>query len=78
MNSRIGELAYMNIARLHAECDDLGVQLNESNERNGRLIAQRDALLVLLKEALDVCIWPGAMITDLHERASAAIKAAEE
>lgn len=43
-----------------------------------RLHAQRDALLALLKEALDVCIWPGAMITDLHERASAAIKAVEE
>ena len=39
--------------------------------------AQRDALLALLKEALDVCIWPGAMITDLHERACAAIKAVE-
>lgn len=43
-----------------------------------RIVAQRDALLALLKEALDVCIWPGAMLTDLHERASDAIRAVEE
>ena len=39
------------LRRLHAECNDLARQLNESNERNGRLIAQRDALLEALKDA---------------------------
>jgi hypothetical protein len=36
------------LRRLHAECNDLAHQLKESNERNGRLIAQRDALLSAL------------------------------
>ena len=37
------------LRRLHAECNDLARQLNESNERNGRLKAQRDALLAALR-----------------------------
>ena len=39
------------LRRQHAECNDLARQLNESNERNGRLKAQRDALL----EACERC-----------------------
>ena len=39
------------LRRLHAECNDLARQLNESNERNGRLKAQRIALLEALKKA---------------------------
>ena len=39
------------LRRQHAECNDLARQLNESNERNGRLKAQRDALLAALKDA---------------------------
>jgi hypothetical protein len=41
------------LRRLHAECNDLAHQLKESNERNGRLIAQRDALLEALKELME-------------------------
>ena len=37
------------LRRLDAECNDLAHQLNQSNERNGRLIAQRDSLLEALK-----------------------------
>lgn len=37
--------------------------------------AEIEALRSVLKEALDVCVWPGAMITDLHKRACAAIDA---
>ena len=43
------EKAAAELRRLHAECNDLAHQLNESNERNGRLKAQRDALLEVLK-----------------------------
>ena len=46
--------------------------------RLSRVEQQRDELLTVLKEALDVCIWPGAMLTDLHERAIAAIAKAEQ
>ena len=41
------------LRRQHAECNDLARQLNESNERNGRLIAQRDALLEALVKCRD-------------------------
>lgn len=37
------------LRRLNAECNDLAHQLNQNNERNGRIIAQRDALLKALK-----------------------------
>ena len=40
------------LRRLHAECNDLAHQLNESNERNGRLKAQRDALLEKIKAVI--------------------------
>ena len=40
------------LRRLDAECNDLAHQLNQSNERNGRLIAQRDALLEALRTLL--------------------------
>ena len=46
--------------------------------RLSRVEQQRDELLTVLKEALDVCIWPGAMLTDLHERAIAAIAKTEQ
>ena len=41
------------LRRLNAECNDLAHQLNRNNERNGRIIAQRDALLEALKLAAD-------------------------
>ena len=72
----LGEPAADELRRLHAECNDLAHQLNESNERNGRLIAQRDVLLTVLKEftghineRFSGGVW---------DRARAAIKQAEE
>ena len=71
------------LRRLDAECNDLAHQLNQSNERNGRLIAQRDALLEALQALYDEqngpplirhqAAWEAAM-----EKARAAIKAVEE
>ena len=52
-NSNI-RAAAAELRRLHAECNDLAHQLNESNERNGRLKAQRDALLEALKPMIDL------------------------
>ena len=72
----LGEPAADELRRLHAECNDLAHQLNESNERNGRLIAQRDALLTVLKELTGHInerfsggVW---------DRARAAVRAVEE
>jgi hypothetical protein len=60
---------------LHAECNDLAHQLNESNERNGRLKAQRDALLEALKLARSIIGHPD----DAHSQMiNAVIKAVEE
>jgi hypothetical protein len=49
------------LRRLHAECNDLAHQLKESNERNGRLIAQRDALLEALKRMASIIDKMGDM-----------------
>ena len=65
------------LRRLHAECNDLAHQLNESNERNGRLIAQRDALLKALRPFAAINASIGFTYKDV-DRARAAIKAVEE
>ena len=49
---QVQDSAAAELRRLHAECNDLAHQLNESNERNGRIIAQRDALLEALNAML--------------------------
>ena len=42
------------------------------------LIAQRDALLESLKQSLEEAIYPSKMLSDVYEKAFAAIKAVEE
>jgi hypothetical protein len=42
-----------------------------------RLHEVNQELLAALKEALDVCIWPGSVISDVHSKARAAIAKAE-
>lgn len=67
------------LRRLDAECNDLAHQLNQSNERNGRLIAQRDALLKLLKESRKIIRATSSrnLVKDWDQRTTAAIKAVE-
>ena len=43
-----------------------------------RLHAQRDALLEALKQSLEEAIYPSKMLSDVYEKARAAIKAVEE
>ena len=54
---QVQDSAAAELRRLHAECNDLAHQLNESNERNGRIIAQRDALLEALKNLRRAAYW---------------------
>ena len=77
MDARV--LAAAELRRQHAECNDLARQLNESNERNGRLKAQRDALLGLLKEARKIAPASSSrnLAKDWDQRTTAAIKAVE-
>jgi hypothetical protein len=42
-----------------------------------RLHEVNQELLAALKEALDVCIWPGSVISDVHSKARAAIAKGE-
>ena len=63
------------LRRLHAECNDLAHQLNESNERNGRLRAERDALLEALTQIAGYNLPDETAIVEV---AHAAIKAVEE
>ena len=42
------------------------------------LIAQRDALLEALKQSLEEAIYPSERLSDVYEKARAAIKAVEE
>lgn len=71
------------LRRLNAECNDLAHQLNQNNERNGRIIAQRDALLEALQALYDEQEGPPLIRRhrqwqDAIDKARAAIKAAEE
>ena len=50
----------------------------ESAAELRRLHAQRDALLEVLEEALEVCIWPNAQVSGVEEKARAAIASVEE
>jgi hypothetical protein len=42
-----------------------------------RLIAVNQELLEALKEALEECIWPNERLSDVHDKARAAIAKAE-
>lgn len=75
---RIMDNANAELRRLHAECNDLAHQLNESNERNGRLKAQCDALLEALKLARPYISVRTMAGYHAEVKADAAIKAVEE
>ena len=58
MDGQTPRQAAAELRRLDAECNDLAHQLNQSNERNGRLIAQRDAIQQVVDEqAEDEGLW---------------------
>lgn len=52
--------------------------IQEQDAKLAELEKQRQALLEALKRTLDECIYPGALLSDIHATANAAIKAAEE
>jgi hypothetical protein len=54
-----------------------GFGQNEAAAELRRLHEVNIALLAALKEAFDVCIWPGSVISDVHSKARAAIAKAE-
>ena len=56
---------------------DLHGKSEAERDANRRLIAAAPDLLEALKEALDVCIWPSRALSDIHDKASAAIAKAE-
>ena len=77
------------LSKVEDECSDLAHQLNQSNERNGRIIAQRDALLEVLRALvqnegldpysyLDKGIGTATAAGQRWLNARAAIKAVEE
>jgi hypothetical protein len=80
----LNDEAAAELRRLNAECNDLAHQLNRNNERNGRIIAQRDALLEALQSIADCCDEEHAARdyasrqTEIRGIARAAIKAVEE
>jgi len=60
------------------ETEKVGAILGDSAAAELRRLHEvKQELLAALKEALDVCIWPGSMISDVHSRARAAIAKAE-
>ena len=52
-------------------------QQEEPVEPVATLIAQRDALLEALKQSLEEAIYPSERLSDVYEKARAAIKAVE-
>ena len=63
-------------------CDEavgiLRAALAEQDEPVATLITQRDALLEALKQSLEEAIYPSKQLSDVYEKARAAIKAVEE
>ena len=63
---------------LRRERDEARRTVREAHEAGTRLTAQRDALLEALKQSLEEAIYPSKMLSDVYEKARAAIKAVEE
>lgn len=66
------------LRRLHAENAVLHDRHHDGNVILTQMLAQRDALLEVLKQSLEEAIYPSKQLSDVYEKASAAIKAVEE
>ena len=62
---------------LRRERDEARRTVREAHEAGTRLTAQRDALLEALKQSLEEAIYPSKMLSDVYEKARAAIAKAE-
>jgi len=65
------------LRRLHDEVTELQSDLVEEVLLSNAMLEVKEELLAALKEAFDVCIWPGSVISDVHSKARAAIAKAE-
>jgi hypothetical protein len=63
--------------RLHDEVTELQSDLVEEVLLSNAMLEVKEELLAALKEAFDVCIWPGSVISDVHSKARAAIAKGE-
>jgi hypothetical protein len=68
------------LRRLHEAHESSLRTIDRKADAIQELLVQRDELIELnqellaaLKGALDVCIWPGSVISDVHSKARAAI-----
>ena len=66
------------LRRQHEEITELRHGAGVAHQTIAGLVAQRDALLEALKQSLEEAIYPSKMLSDVYEKARAAIKMAEE